>query len=76
MTKMTFAKVAACTLGLLSQANSVSADPPLCTTWFFDWYAVSDEYTLADQQARWTYQVDWGALGISLEEIGHTAHYY
>ncbi len=62
-------------LGLLLSATA-TAEPPTCTTHFFDWYTVSDRSPLAEIQKRWTYQVDWRVLGIAPEDIGNTVHYY
>ncbi|NOZ23010.1 MAG: hypothetical protein GXP25_18205 [Planctomycetes bacterium] len=52
------------------------ADPPLCTTQFFDWYVTSEKRPVEKWQRHWTYRVDWGAFGISPGEIGKTVHYY
>ncbi len=56
--------------------RTISTDPPLCTTHFFDWYVVNDQRPLEHQQRLWTYRVDWQALGITPEEIGNSVHYY
>jgi len=53
-----------------------AAAPPLCTTHFFDWYVIDSPAALQQRQKQWTYQVDWGALGIAAEEIGTSVHYY
>lgn len=50
--------------------------PPTCTTHFFDWYVIDGRAALDQRQKQWTYRVDWGALGISPEEIGTSVHYY
>jgi len=65
-----------CCLWLVLGNVSASADPPLCTTHFFDWYVVSDQRPLEQQQRLWTYRVDWQAFGITPEEIGNSVHYY
>jgi len=52
------------------------AAPPVCTTHFFDWYVIDSRSALQERQKQWTYQVDWGALGIAPEEIGTSVHYY
>jgi hypothetical protein len=72
------AQVRSVALWLLVLACAVAADaePPLCTTHFFDWYVVNQGSPLEQMQRRWTYQVDWQALGISPEEIGNSVHYY
>lgn len=54
----------------------LSAAPPVCTTHFFDWYVIDGPAALQERQKQWTYQVDWGALGIVPEEIGTSVHYY
>lgn len=52
------------------------AAPPTCTTHFFDWYVINGPAALEQRQKQWTYRVDWGALGITPEEIGTSVHYY
>jgi len=61
---------------LLFGRTSLHAGPPTCTTHFFDWYEVSEKSPRDALQKHWTYRVDWGALGITPEEIGRSVHYY
>ena len=56
--------------------DSTLADPPLCTTHFFDWYVVSKDRPLEQQQRLWTYRIAWHAFDITPEEIGNSVHYY
>ncbi|MFV1967355.1 MAG: hypothetical protein ACC628_18150 [Pirellulaceae bacterium] len=65
-----------CLMLLLALGTTALAEPPLCTTHFFDWYVVNEQNPLEQLQKRWTYQVDWDALGIAPEEIGNSVHYY
>lgn len=57
-------------------AAVATAEPPLCTTHFFDWYTIASQARLAEVQQRWTYQIDWERVGIAPEEIGSSVHYY
>jgi hypothetical protein len=67
-------------LGVLLAASvllrPLPAAPPVCTTHFFDWYVINGQAALDERQKQWTYRVDWGALGITPEEIGTSVHYY
>ncbi|HPM79288.1 MAG TPA: hypothetical protein PLF81_01245, partial [Candidatus Anammoximicrobium sp.] len=63
-------------LALFVPLTLAAAAPPLCTTHFFDWYVIDSPAALQQRQKQWTYQVDWGALGIAPEEIGTSVHYY
>lgn len=65
-----------CCLWLAFGNAATLADPPLCTTHFFDWYVTSDQRPLEQQQRLWTYRVDWQAFGIAPDEIGNSVHYY
>jgi len=66
----------ACLLFVLLFSTVAQADPPLCTTHFFDWYVVNEERPLKQLQRHWTYEVDWQAMGIRPEEIGTSVRYY
>jgi len=49
---------------------------PIFTIHWFNWYVVTPNSPLEEQEKRWTYKPMWEKLGIPVDEIGISRRYY